>query len=50
LLHSHFVENRPIDLEAANPSFLRWLCHSIANLVSHELSTGSGFFSVTISL
>jgi transposase InsO family protein len=26
--HSRFVENPRIDLEAMNPSFLRWLCHS----------------------
>jgi hypothetical protein len=28
LLHSHFIENHAIDLEAMNPSFLRWFYHS----------------------
>jgi hypothetical protein len=27
LLHSRFIENHPIDLEATNPLFLRWFCH-----------------------
>jgi hypothetical protein len=27
-MHSHFVENPPIDLEVMNPSFLRWLYHN----------------------
>jgi hypothetical protein len=31
LLHSRFVDNHPIDLEATNPSFLRWFCH-----IGHE--------------
>jgi hypothetical protein len=26
-VHSHFVENAAIDLEATNPSFLTWFCH-----------------------
>jgi hypothetical protein len=26
-LHSHFIENPPIDLEVTCPSFLMWLCH-----------------------
>jgi hypothetical protein len=29
-VHSHFIENSPIDLEEINPSFLRWFCHSCA--------------------
>jgi hypothetical protein len=29
LLYSRFVENQPIDLEAMNPSFLRWFCHMV---------------------
>jgi hypothetical protein len=28
IMHSLFVENPPIDLEAINPSFLRWFCHT----------------------
>jgi hypothetical protein len=28
LLHFCFVENHPIDLEAMDPSFLRWFCHN----------------------
>jgi hypothetical protein len=28
LLHSCFVENHPVDLEATNPSFLWWFCHN----------------------
>jgi hypothetical protein len=27
LLHSHFVENHPVDLAITNPSFLRWFYH-----------------------
>jgi hypothetical protein len=27
-VHSYFTKNPPIDLEAINPSFLRWLCHT----------------------
>jgi hypothetical protein len=28
-MQSRFIENPPIDLEAMNPSFLRWFCHNI---------------------
>jgi hypothetical protein len=28
LLPFRFIENRPIDLESTNPSFLRWFCHN----------------------
>jgi hypothetical protein len=28
LLYSCFIENDLIDLEATNPSFLRWFCHT----------------------
>jgi hypothetical protein len=28
LLHSHFVENHPINLEAMNPSFMRCFYHN----------------------
>jgi CRISPR/Cas system-associated endonuclease/helicase Cas3 len=28
LLHSRFIENHLSDLEAMEPSFLRWFCHS----------------------
>jgi hypothetical protein len=26
-VHSCFIENPPVDLEAMNPSFMRWFCH-----------------------
>jgi hypothetical protein len=27
-VHSRFIENPLIDLEAINPSLLRWFCHT----------------------
>jgi hypothetical protein len=27
-MHSRFIENHSIDLEAMNTSFLRWFCHT----------------------
>jgi hypothetical protein len=34
LLHSRFIENHPIDLEAMNPSFFRWFYHREKPVVS----------------
>jgi hypothetical protein len=28
-VHSRFIENPLIDLEVANPLFLRWFCHTV---------------------
>jgi hypothetical protein len=38
LLHFRFAENHPIDLEATNPSFLRWFYHNGAPL-SHRTAS-----------
>jgi hypothetical protein len=38
LLHSCFIENHPIDLEAMDPSFLRWFCHKGVHLEVSECS------------
>jgi hypothetical protein len=29
LLHFHFIENHPNDLETMDPSFLSWFCHNL---------------------
>jgi hypothetical protein len=42
LLHSHFVENHPIDLAMMNPSFLRWFCHSGGGATRAAPQVGGG--------
>jgi hypothetical protein len=32
LMYSHFIKNLPIDLEAMNPSNLRWFCHTLQSV------------------
>jgi hypothetical protein len=55
-MYSHFIENPSIDLEAANPSFLRWFCHQGGGhfcfhvMITTELSTMLGeFLSSTLT-
>jgi hypothetical protein len=36
-MHSRFIKNLPIDLDAINPSFLRWFCHTSPSLSSSKL-------------